>query len=930
MSDSERAPVVEVPTSGSAPPARLFRLGIAPRLGFAFLAVTVLALTANLIAEHGASIIEASRLSAASVRPDATGSRAGQPSVTLRHAVAVAGSASFLSALADTDRAVRARIDANNALTAADLDRSQRALAEATAFYSQAVVGDDRVDRHALSRRAGTYRGAGAVAIRLADARRDLLDTYHQRLTSLDSAVTGAIDHSWTIFGRVIARDYLLTLGRKLDAMRQASAGLGSLTDRNAAPLKSLLESEAAFDSTLNANASSLRRSQGVQWESRVRSDFGDLVVERAAVLVAAEQVQIAFARLTTERNALAEVARPQPPAVVPAATKAAANPRTPIATPTEASPPATQLALPLSAGDSASMNSVTPVTPSMEVARARRLVEWITGIVLVSMLVTCVSTILSIVRPVRRLVEATRRMSKGGTVLVARGGLKELDGLAVAFNDMAQQLATARAADHAHQAKLEDKVYERTRALRQLAERDSLTQLPNRRDLLARLNAALKDATASGRKVGIYFLDLDNFKNVNDSLGHAFGDKVLQCVAQRLKDTAAPFGFAARLGGDEFTLVYPAATSATAIAEAGWLICQAFQEPLSIGDRRIKMSVSVGISVYPDHEQSAEALLRAADAALFRAKALGRSQLSVFSPDLLEAAISKFSIEQGLRQAIERGEFELAFQPEVSLASRTPTLVEALLRWRTPTGQLLAPGEFLGVAEESGLILDINDWVLFKAIETAAKWHFGEWPAVRIAINVSARQLLDAQFVDRVCELLRQHRLPASCIELELTENVLQTGPATIEALRQLHSHGIAIALDDFGTGYSSLSSLELLPLTRVKLDRSLISSIDTSSVSRAIAGAIIGLCRELHLDVTAEGVERPEQLAILSSIQAMHVQGYLLSHPLPGDRLLAELESLPVRMRSLLPTHGPEGSGNPIERPAAAQDARRRTARG
>jgi len=921
MSDSERAPIVGVTTTGIAPPPRLLRLGIAPRLGFAFLAVTVLAIAANLIAEHGASIIEASRVSARVARDGGTSSHPAPPSAASRTAIAAAGAASFLAALADTDRAVRVRVDVNNATAAADLERAQRVLAESTALYSQSIAGDDRLDRQVLSRRAGTYRGAGAIAVRLADARRDLLDTYHQRLNSLDTSVRGAIDRSWTIFGRVIARDYLITLGRNLDAMRQASGALGSLIDRSAPSLKPLTESEAAFDATLNANAAKLRRSQGVQWESQVRSDFGDVVVERAAVLVAAEQVQIAVARLAAERSALAELVRPRPLTVVPAATKPATGPRPTAATAPDPTPAASSVVVPPATLD---------VAPTLDPAQARQWVEWLTVVVLVSMLVTCITTIVSIVRPVRRLVEATRRLSEGGTVLVARGGIKELDGLAVAFNYMAQQLAASRTAEHAHQAKLEDKVQERTRALRHLAEHDALTQLPNRRDLFARLSAALSAAEAAEHRVGVYFLDLDNFKNVNDSMGHAFGDRVLQCVAERLRDAASPFGFAARLGGDEFTVVYPSAPSADAIAETGWAICRAFHEPLAIGERRIKMSVSVGVSVFPDHEQTADALLRAADAALFRAKALGRSQLNVFSPDLLEAAVSKFSTEQGLRQAIERGEFELAFQPEISLASREPTLVEALLRWRTPAGELLAPGEFLGVAEESGLILDINDWVVRRAIETAAEWHFGAWPGVRVAINVSSRQLLDPQFVERVCDLLRQHRLPPACIELELTENVLQTGPVTIEALHQLRSQGIAIALDDFGTGYSSLASLELLPVTRVKLDRSLIASIDTSSVSRAIAGAIIGLCRNLHLEVTAEGIERGGQLAVLSGNRTMHVQGYLLSRPLPAEKLLAELEGLPERMQSLLAQHARSEPANALGRAVIAEDSRRRTARG
>jgi EAL domain-containing protein (putative c-di-GMP-specific phosphodiesterase class I) len=256
------------------------------------------------------------------------------------------------------------------------------------------------------------------------------------------------------------------------------------------------------------------------------------------------------------------------------------------------------------------------------------------------------------------------------------------------------------------------------------------------------------------------------------------------------------------------------------------------------------------------------------------------------------------------LRRAMQSDEFELFYQPLINTESLEVELVEALIRWRMPDGSYRSPGEFLAVAEESGLIVEISDWVLRTAIRTAARWHRGGWPAARVTINVSPRQFLDYRFVSRVEELLREFDLPAHCLELELTESVLQTGSHTIRTLDQLRSMGVAIALDDFGTGYSSLASLQQLPLTRVKLDRSLIEGIDGSARAAAIARATIALCRSLGLDVTVEGVERVEQLAMLLPHPAISVQGFLFSRPIPESALLPLLDQLPAHCREVKQT--------------------------
>jgi EAL domain-containing protein (putative c-di-GMP-specific phosphodiesterase class I) len=355
-------------------------------------------------------------------------------------------------------------------------------------------------------------------------------------------------------------------------------------------------------------------------------------------------------------------------------------------------------------------------------------------------------------------------------------------------------------------------------------------------------------------------------------------------------------------LGGDEFTLVHESANSAREIHDFGAMLMNAFNKSVLVDDREISISISVGVSIFPENETGPEALLRAADSALFRAKELGRNQLTAFTPELIISAATRFTTEQGLRMALKRDEFELAYQPEIHLARAEVGLVEALLRWRQPDGRLARPGEFLTVAEQSGLMPEINAWVLETAFRDASRWHRGGWPDARVAINISARQLVDRVFVDHILHLLEKWRLPPKCIELELTESVLQTGSTTIAALRALRSHGFGIALDDFGTGYSSLTSLEQLPLSRVKLDAKLVAGIDSSLRAASIARAIIDLCAGLGLEVTAEGIERAEQFAWFARNTDISLQGFLLSEAVPFDRVLPFKASLNTKLNDLL----------------------------
>jgi diguanylate cyclase (GGDEF)-like protein len=507
-----------------------------------------------------------------------------------------------------------------------------------------------------------------------------------------------------------------------------------------------------------------------------------------------------------------------------------------------------------------------------------------------------------SISLPVRRLTAATRQFAGGDRGARAhRGGSAEIDELAESFNTMADRIASAESELRAHQAELERHVAERTRQLHHLAHHDPLTQLPNRRKLSAHLEAALTRAGAHQR-LALLFVDVDNFKSINDTLGHSFGDRVLQHIAQRLHAATRTTGLLARLGGDEFTVLLEDVESPEQVANHAAEIVATLQQPLVVDGRALTTSASVGASLYPDHAGNAEGLLRAADVALFRAKELGRNRYALYSPALYDAAAQRFRLEQSLRRAVEGGELLLMYQPQVSLQTFESTEVEALLRWRRPDGRIASAQEFIHVAERTGLIHDLTDWILHTAAAAAAGWRGQGWQRASVAINVSAPQFFERDFVEHVARTLEATGLPASALELEITETVFQTGPATVESLRRLRALGVAIALDDFGIGYSSLTSLEQLPITRVKLDRLLIAGVDTNARSGAIVRSIVTLCHGLGLQVVAEGVERAAQLEFLARCGPIGVQGFLLAHPVDAAITQREAQAAGARARLAL----------------------------
>ena len=837
-------------------------IGIMPRLILAFVSVGALAATANLIVENGVAILEHQQ-SVAMERSALDAQQIMALRESMGRARRAAMSTEVLSAWGEFDRAAQEHADADSRASARQFSHARSALDRALGKF----LDESGPAPSQLPRLIAEHQNSADAIVQSRRVRRELLTRYSALLTGMDMRVRTSIEQG--LSSRAAAREPLLEVRAQLDAVRAAFAARGSF-DGHDLDTGALAATERNLAATLHVRETGLRRPQGADWYHAMTGDVQALTTTRVALFRNEERRMAAvdaFARESRKLAALLPAHLPEPPP--------------------EASP---------------QQEVMTAASVSTDSDPNRSLVAWVSAVVLVMLLYLCIATIFSIVRPVRRLLAATHRLARGENArVVASGGIRELDTLTAAFNSMAQQLAVARASARDAQQRLEAKVEERTRQLQELAEQDPLTGIANRRQLFGALNEALERARISGERIGVFFLDIDNFKTLNDSMGHSYGDRVLIAIARRLGAIAQDRGFAARLGGDEFTLVQQGGVDADGILAFGTSIVRAFDTPLQVDDREVIVSVSVGASVFPDHERDAEALLRAADAALFRAKALGRSQLATFTPELLVTASTKFEIEQRLRRAIQGDEFELFYQPLINIETFDVALVEALIRWRMPDGSFRSPDEFLAVAEESGLIVEISDWVLRTAIRTAARWHRGSWPDARVAINVSPRQFLDYRFVSKLETLLKEYELPARCLELELTESVLQTGPPTIKTLDQLRSIGVAIALDDFGTGYSSLASLQRLPLTRVKLDRSLIAGIDESARSASITRATIALCRGLGLEVTAEGVERIEQLAMLLPHRAISLQGYLFARPVAANDLMPLLERVPAHCQEL-----------------------------
>jgi diguanylate cyclase (GGDEF)-like protein len=420
------------------------------------------------------------------------------------------------------------------------------------------------------------------------------------------------------------------------------------------------------------------------------------------------------------------------------------------------------------------------------------------------------------------------------------------------------------------------------------IAFHDDLTSLPNRLMLNQSLDRALSRHRRAETKLAILFLDLDRFKVINDSLGHEVGDELLRQVADRLRAQLREGDTVGRMGGDEFVVLIENHENQRDISICAERIIEQLSAPYVLGRRSCHVTLSIGISVFPTDGNDSQSLLKAADLAMYRAKATGRNSYLYYSPSMNVQTEERLQLELDLRHALERGEFLLHYQPKVEIATGLITGIEALLRWKHPLRGLISPLDFIPLAEETGLIVPIGEWVLATACARNKAWQDQGLTKLSVAVNLSARQFADPMLLPKLTRIIHASGLDPSSLELEITESVVMSqGECAVAALAKLKSIGVQIAIDDFGTGYSSLAYLKRFPIDTLKVDRSFVRDIPSDSGDKKITRAVIAMAHSLKLKVVAEGVETADQLAFLRTHRCDAVQGYFLHRPLPEDQV-------------------------------------------
>jgi len=488
------------------------------------------------------------------------------------------------------------------------------------------------------------------------------------------------------------------------------------------------------------------------------------------------------------------------------------------------------------------------------------------------------------------KLDNLSREVSQSGnySIRVPRYGDDEIGSLARSINLMLETVEeNQRERDSANEALQQNRrrLERAVKDLQHLANYDSLTQLPNRALCMDRIKYALKSASRADNSVAVLFLDLDHFKDVNDSLGHAIGDQLLKATSQRLMEKIRSEDTLARLGGDEFVIILNHIKDNENVIDVVEKIVESFEEPFKLSNYEVNTTVSIGVCMYPTDGMDVDSLMKAADAAMYKAKGVGRNTYEFYQSDLNQIANRRHQIANALRGAAKNDEFFLVFQPQLNLTSNQISGAEVLIRWESPILGSISPAEFIPIAESTGLIKEIGDWVMENACRVLSSC-LTEGHKVRIAVNLSALQFKQPDFASQIAETLRRYKISPKYLEVEITESMLMRDVnKAIEVLEKIKEMQVRIAIDDFGTGYSSLSYLRRFPLDALKIDQTFVDKLVVDSDDTAITMAIISMAKSLRLEVIAEGVETKQQLEFLRTNSCDDIQGYHFSKPLKEE---------------------------------------------
>jgi diguanylate cyclase (GGDEF)-like protein len=491
-----------------------------------------------------------------------------------------------------------------------------------------------------------------------------------------------------------------------------------------------------------------------------------------------------------------------------------------------------------------------------------------------------------AVTRPIEGLSGVMRTVEQKGdySQRTAIDSDDEIGELAQGFNSMLSALEERNDSlnTELHQRKIVQE------ELDHLAHYDSVTQLPNRRYFHERLNMAVAHSTRFDKLMAVVFVDLDNFKLVNDSYGHHIGDMQLKEVGERMSKSLRAGDVVCRLGGDEFAILLENLSSNEQIQPIVEKLIQNLLQPLRLDGRDIVVTGSLGVATCPEDAVTAESLLRFADTAMYAAKGAGKNTWRRFDPEMASQSALRLTLENLMRQGLREGQFEVHYQPQIDERAHAVTGFEALVRWNHPERGYISPAQFIPVAEESGLIRPLGEWVLRTACQQIVAWDRAGYEHLKVAVNVSVRQLAHASFVDQVFAILAETGCRTDQLDLEITESILmQRTGKTVAMLGKLRDRGLGIAIDDFGTGYSSMAQLKNMPVTKLKIDKSFVDDITTNRSDQAIAAAISGLAHNLRLNVIAEGVESGEQVTLLRQAGCDDFQGYFFARPLPASQI-------------------------------------------